>query len=89
MCNFDGDRASRAVETEMAKQHAVPVESAPLETASLKTGPLEILRSRADIERYLARLDQEAITEQLEMERSIAEARRPHWWTFGIRTFVP
>ena len=45
--------------------------------------------TREDIDRMLAKMDEEAIVEELEMERDIAEARRPRWWTFGIRTFVP
>jgi hypothetical protein len=59
------------------------------EVASTRVGIPEILETRADVERFLARLDEEAIAEEIEMEKDIAEAQRPRWWTFGVRTFVP
>jgi hypothetical protein len=42
-----------------------------------------------EIDALLARMDEEAITEEIELERDIAEARRLPWWMFGFSTHVP
>jgi len=48
-------------------------------------GPL----SGEEIDSMLAEMDEQAIIDEREMLRELEEARRPKWWTFGIRTFVP
>jgi hypothetical protein len=44
---------------------------------------------REEIDRYLAQLDEEAIAGEIELQRSLEEARRPPWWMFGLRTWIP
>jgi hypothetical protein len=54
--------------------------------------PISVPRKRMttrEIDEYLAKMDEELLAEEIEIRRSIEEARRLPWWMFGFSTHVP
>jgi hypothetical protein len=73
----EGEVMNRPESTESS---ATPSENNPDERSA---------EDREEIDRYLAQLDEEAIAGEIELQRTLEQARRLPWWMFGIRTMIP